>query len=221
MFFDDEDLGELKKRAALRLPPPVPETGWRAPTELPNLRGAVVIALDTETKEPDFDHGPGWGRGKGHIVGVSLAAIDAHGNRGKWYFPVRHEVEPEMNLPPERVFSWLKSVLETPHIPKVGANLLYDIGWLTTENIYVTGELHDVQFAEALLKEDGEVNLEHLGQKYCKTGKDSDILYRWLAEAYGGDANDKQRANLSRQKWPPERWRQSLPSCHCRCSAHA
>lgn len=198
MFFEEEDLGQLKKKAGLRLPPPVPETGWLPPREFPNLASAVVISLDTETREPDFSHGPGWGRGKGYIVGFSLAAQDAAGNRGKWYFPVRHEFEPEYNLDPATCFRWLKSVLETPHIPKVGANLLYDIGWLTTENIYVQGELHDVQFSEALLHEDGEVALEYLGQKYLNEGKDSDLLYQWLAEAYGGNANSKQRENIYR-----------------------
>ena len=198
MFFEEEDLGQLKKKAALRLAPPVPDTGWLPPREFPNLAGAAVISFDTETKETDFEHGPGWGRNKGHIIGFSLAAIGRDGSRGKWYFPVRHEFEPQYNLDPASCFAWLKTQLETPHIPKVGANLLYDIGWLTSENIYVSGELHDVQFAEALLNEDGEVNLEYLGQKYAGVGKESETLYCWLAEAYGGDASPKQRENLFR-----------------------
>lgn len=197
-FFDQEELGQVKRKAALRIPPPVPDTGWSPPREFPNLSAAVVIALDTETWEPDFSHGPGFGRGKGHIVGFSLAALDRDGNRGKWYFPVRHELAPEDNLDPATCFRWLKTVLETPHIPKVGANLLYDVGWLTTENVYVQGELHDVQFAEALLNEEGEVSLEYLGKKYCDEGKDSSLMYQWLAEAYGGSANGEQRGNIHR-----------------------
>jgi len=202
MFFDDEDLGGYKKRVALRLPPPIPETGWLPPAIFPNLSTAIRLAIDVETKEPDFDHGPGWGRGKGHIVGFSLAADDAYGNRGSWYFPVRHEIAQHLNLDPAICFAWLKTVLETPNIPKVGANLLYDIGWLTTENIFVDGELHDVQFAEALLHEEGFVGLEFLGQKYVGGGKDSSMLYQWLAEAYGGSVNDKQRGNIYRA--PPQ-----------------
>lgn len=198
MFFEEEDLGGIKRKAALRVPPAVPDTGWRPPTSFPNLSSAVVIAVDTETRELDFDHGPGWGRGKGHIVGFSLAAVDRFGNRGKWYFPVRHEFEPEYNLDPATCFAWLKTVLETPSIPKVGANLLYDVGWLTTENIFVQGELHDVQFAEALLHEDGEVNLEWLGTKYLGEGKETDLLYKWLADAYGGNASSEQRENIWR-----------------------
>lgn len=202
MFWDDDAMGQLKKKAALRIPPPIPETGWKPPEYFPDLSDAIVIALDTETKETDFDHGPGWARGCGHIVGFSVAARWRDGSKGKWYFPVRHEICTEYNLDPVSCFAWLKKVLETPHIPKVGANLLYDIGWLTEENIYVTGDLHDVQFAEALLHEEGKVALNYLGRKYADEGKDSDLMYMWLSEAYGGVASDKQRANIYR--CPPQ-----------------
>lgn len=198
MFFEEDDLGGIKRRASLAVPPPVPDTGWRPPTSFPNLSDAVVIAFDTETKELDFDHGPGWGRNKGHIVGFSVAAIDRSGNRGKWYFPVRHEVEPHDNLDPVHCFAWLKEVMETPHIPKVGANLLYDVGWLTTENIYVQGELHDVQFAEAILHEDGFVNLEYLSQKYLGIGKASEELYQWIKLAYPATPDSELRGEIWR-----------------------
>lgn len=198
MFFPDELSLTVRKKATLRTPPPTPETGWRPPADFPNLSSATIIGFDTETKETDFDAGPGWARGQGHIVGFSIAAQDAIGNRGKWYFPVRHEVEPEYNLDPSTCFRWLKPILENPHTHKVGANLLYDIGWLTEENIFVQGELHDVQFAEALLHEDGVVNLEHLGNKYVGAGKVTDLLYKWCADAYGGAVSSSQRANIFR-----------------------
>lgn len=198
MFFDDID-EELTPRKAARLKaPPIPETGWRPPQAFPNLSSAAVISIDLETRETDFGHGPGWARGKGHIVGFSIGAIDRSGNRGKWYFPIAHEVEPDWNLEPKHALAWLKQTVETPLIPKVGTNLLYDIGWLTEAGIYIEGELHDVQFAEALLDEQGEVALEFLGNKYLGEGKETDELYAWLAAAYGGDANSKQRANIYR-----------------------
>lgn len=198
-LFDDDTLGRLKKNATLRVPPPTPETGWRPPLAFPNLAAAVMISIDTETKETDFEKGgPGFGRGKGHIVGFSVGAMDAAGAIGKWYFPLRHEVEPEFNLDPAACFAWVKPYLENPAIPKVGANLLYDVGWLTEEGIYVQGDLHDVQFAEALLNEEGFINLEHLGSKYLKEGKASNILYEWCAQAYGGSVSDSQRANIWR-----------------------
>jgi len=197
MFFDDTTLTP-RKHATLRVPPPIPATNWKRPAYFPNLSSAVVIACDVETKETDFDNGPGWARGCGHIVGVSLAAIDRRGNRGKWYFPVRHEVETENNLDPRTVFAWLKTVLETPRIPKVFANGLYDIGWLTTENIWVQGELHDVQFAEALIDEFALVALDVLGHKYLNIGKTTDLLKEWCQKAYPNTPVSKWRGDIYR-----------------------
>lgn len=199
MFFDDLEI-PTKRRATLALPPPIPHTGWTAPASFPNLAGATVIALDTETKDLELTTmGPGWARKRGHIVGVSLAAMDKQGNKGKWYFPVRHEVQPETNLDPAQVFPWLKTVLET-NIPKVGANLIYDIGWLTEENIFVEGELHDVQFAEALLG-DNTVALDDLAHRYLGQGKTTNALYDWLKRAYPQTSDKQRRSDIYRS--PP------------------
>jgi len=65
MFFDD--LGPLKKKVQLKVPPQAPETGWRAPSEFPNLSAACVIGFDLERREDDWEHGPGWARGKADI----------------------------------------------------------------------------------------------------------------------------------------------------------
>jgi DNA polymerase I-like protein with 3'-5' exonuclease and polymerase domains len=197
MFFDDFDLGPLKKRTTIRQPPPTPETGWRPPASFPNLSSAVALGFDLERKEWDFDHGPGWRRGKAHTVGFSLAARDRAGNRGKWYFPIRHECEPEYNLDPQSCLAWLKYQLETD-VPKVGANLLYDVGSLTDDGIYVRGRLHDVQYAEAILDTDGLVNLDFLGDKYTGAGKETNLLYEWCARAYGGKPTAIQRDNIWR-----------------------
>src|SRR5436190_4589025 len=185
MFFDDLDL-VLKKKATLRAPPPIPDTGWKPPTYYPNLSDASVISIDVETKETNFALGPGWARGpRGHICGFSVAAVDrSRNNRGKWYYPLRHEVEPEYNLDPKQSLGWLRETLHTPHIPKVGANLVYDIGWLTEEQIFVEGPLYDCQYAESLLDEDARVALDDLGHKYCGEGKADSLLYDWIRQAY-------------------------------------
>ena len=199
MLFFEEELGVARRRTVLKQLPQTPETGWRPPAYFPNLSAARMLSFDLETKETDFDHGPGWARNKGHVVGIGIGADDGYGNIGRWYFPMRHEVEPEFNLDPTHVLNFARATLErTPNIPKVGANLTYDVGWLTEEDIYVSGELHDVQFAEAILDADHKVALEHLGHKYCGKGKGGDLMYRWSADAYGGDVNDKQRANIYR-----------------------
>ena len=197
MLIPDDKAGPLRKRVQLRALPTTPATGWKPPNEFPNLDAAAVLSIDTETKELDFDNGPGWARGQGHIVGFSVAAVAHNGERGKWYFPVRHEVEPEFNLDAKNAFAWLKKTLETK-TPKVGANLIYDVGWLTEENIFVDGELFDVQFAEALLNESGLVSLGALASKYLEQSKETSMLYDWCATAYGGKATSKQRENIWR-----------------------
>lgn len=179
---------------APRLLPSIPETGWRPPTEFPNLSVAKTLSFDTETKDPFLlSRGPGWARGFGHVIGFSVAADGEQG----WYFPVRHEIEPEFNLDPESCFRWLNDQLKDGR-PKVGANLMYDTGWLGEEGVDVGGLLYDVQSAEALLEEAGLVNLEHLGQKYCGDGKETSLVYEWCAAAYGGPADGTQRKNLWR-----------------------
>lgn len=183
-LFDGIEL-DKRKLSGIRALPVVPKTGWKAPREFPNLSSAVLIALDTETKDPELgDAGPGWARGRGHIVGYSLAVQDRAGNTGKWYFPMRHEVEGGDNLDPNQCLAYARHVLDTPHVPKVGANLLYDIGWFAEENVNVTGPLHDCQFAEAIIDNNALVSLETLSQKYLGEGKQTDLVQQWIMDAY-------------------------------------
>jgi DNA polymerase I-like protein with 3'-5' exonuclease and polymerase domains len=194
MFWQDIPSTE-GKREVIRVMPAIPDTGWKKPTSFPNLSTASCISIDCETYDPELlTHGPGWARGKGHLVGVSVGANGG----GRWYFPMRHEVEPQDNLPPEKVLEWLRYTLATPQQPKVGANLLYDLGWLRHEGVIVKGELVDVQAAEALLNEKADVNLEALGLKYLNEGKESNLLYNWCSRYFGGKENGTQRANIYR-----------------------
>ena len=194
LFWQDQPPSR-KRGDVVRVQPPIPDTGWKAPKDFPLLRNARTLSVDVETYDPELtDNGPGWARGKGHIVGVSVGADSG----GRWYFPVRHEVEPEDNMDPDKVFAWLRDTFANPKQPKVGANLLYDVGWLGEENVIVAGDLYDVQFAEALLTEAGKVALDHLAEKYLGEHKDSTLLYKWCADFYGGNPTDKQRANIYR-----------------------
>ena len=194
-FFWQDVPPEKGQRNLNRIMPDIPETGWRAPTEFPRLDGAPWISLDTETKDPNLiEVGPGWARGDGHIVGVSVSVPEQ-----SWYFPVRHEVCPEQNLRPEDVFPWLKYTMERHgKKPVIGANLLYDIGWLGEEDVHIQGKAYDVQFAEALLSERGDVNLNHLAGHYLNSNKETSLLYQWSCDYYGGQPNEKQRANIYR-----------------------
>lgn len=179
--------------ATTRLMPPIPDTGWKTPRDLPNLAAAHALAIDCETYDPDLqEHGPGWARGKSHIVGLAVGTDDGH----RWYFPIRHTVEPQHNLDPERVLAWATVELARPTQPKVGANLIYDVGTLRAEGVRVASELFDVEFAEALLDESATVNLEDLGQRYLGQGKTSAQLYDWCRAWYGG--GEDQRENIWR-----------------------
>ena len=175
--------------------PPVPATGWKAPTAFPDLSRAKAIALDVESYDPQLlEAGPGWARGEGvgHLIGISVATDCGY----KGYFPMRHIMGG--NLDPAAVIAWAKVELGRPHQVKVGLNLTYDIGWLQNEGIFVKGIAYDCGFAEALIDETAPQDLESLGNKYMNMGKDSNDMYRWLADAYGGKPNGAQRANMYR-----------------------
>lgn len=184
-LFDGIELA-TKKEARVRELPPVPNTGWKPPSEFPNLSAATLISFDVETKDPELAKaGPGWARGKGHIVGFSLAAQDRLGNRGKWYFPMRHEVEGSDNLDAAQCLAYAQHVLGNPNVPKVMANGMYDIGWFSEEGVHVKGPFHDVQFAEALIDSTADsVSLDALAHKYLNERKASDGLKEWIMEAY-------------------------------------
>lgn len=206
MFWEDIPVKAARGERGPRIVPPTPDTGWLPPTYLPDLSTARVISIDCETWDPELvdyrddngnevkGKGPGWARGSGHIVGISVGADGG----GRWYFPIRHTIEPEYNWDPELVLAWAREQLGRPHQPKVGANIIYDVGWLRQEGVIVRGILYDVQHAEALLDERSRVNLEALGKKYLGVGKESNQLYEWCARAYGGPATDVQRKNIHR-----------------------
>lgn len=193
-----EDLQVRAGRNAYARPiPPVPDTGWTAPTEFPRLAGAPVVALDTETRDTELTtKGPGFrreGDEGAHIVGIACGTPDG----GRWYFPMRHTIAPEQNLDPGHVLAWAKDNLCTPGQTKVGANLMYDVDALWSEGVPVTGPFIDVQFAEALLDENRfSYSLENLLHDYFGTGKVKDDLRNWVERAYGEDEN--YRANIWR-----------------------
>lgn len=200
MFWQDQPTSRKHSEREL-IRPEVPDTGWKAPTDFPNLDAATVLAIDVETYDPELESsGPGWARGVGEIVGFSIGAMDALGNIGHWYFPIRHRDTPEDNLDPERCLTWLAEQLSDER-PKVGTNITYDVGWLLQEGIKINGPLFDVSFAEALLDERARVGLEHLAAKYLGERKVSNLLYQWCADYYGGNATDRQRKNIYRS--PP------------------
>jgi len=227
MFWQDYPQRKAADRIAPVMPE-IPVTGWKRPRDFPNLAQAPWISIDTETYDPDLlEIGPAWattpaqrsfylGNGStlagtgvddstwvttsprvtpphGCVVGFSVA-VPGHA----WYFPIRHAVQPEDNIDPAHALAWLRDTLANPAQPKFGANLMYDLGWLAEEGVTVRGELYDAQFAEALLSEVDSVGLEEMAQKYLGAGKESNLLYQWCCEYYGGEPTPKQRKNIWR-----------------------
>ena len=181
-------------KRSLRATLPSYPTDWEPVEEFPNLSGAKVLAVDTETYDPELiEAGPGWGRGVGEIIGASIATEDK-----AWYFPIRHRIQPELNLDPNKLFRWLNDTLGTD-IPKIFANASYDLGWLAQEGVKVKGKCYDVIIAEKLLDSTKfNYNLESIAKEHLGEGKVSNELYEWCARAYGGKADGKQRANMYR-----------------------
>lgn len=189
-----ENTGQ-KSREKTRLRPTIPITTWKKPENLPNLHDANFLTIDIETFDPDLiDNGPGWINKNGYIVGVAIAAdFDK-----KWYFPIEDKINPYNNFDKKIFFNWLKDTLKNEKQPKIGTNLLYDYGWLLSENIEIKGELIDIQFAEALLDETAKVNLDTLAQKYLQKNKLYSQLYQWCSDYYGGKGDEDQRKNIYR-----------------------
>ena len=148
-----------------------PTSKWTPPENLPDLHSASLISIDLETYDPNLmTHGPGGVRKDGKIVGISIST-DTQVAR---YYPVGHAGGG--NLDRNIVWRWAKKQLGdyTAHVPKVGANILYDLEWLRAENIKVSGRCFDVQVAEPLINEESQegYSLEVLSKKYLGMGKD-------------------------------------------------
>lgn len=198
------DLPAPEKQRSLFMPAIPRVVKWEPPTEYPRLDAAKELIIDVETYDPGLtSKGPGVRR-DGYIIGIAVATEDR-----SWYFPMFHDhpykYDPNnYNLPREKVLQWAKRELCRPGIPKIGANLLYDLEYLWGEGVEVPGPYFDVQIAEPLIDENAfSYSLEKLAKKYCGEGKRSEMLYEWLAMAYGGKATRKAQAgNIWRA--PPE-----------------
>lgn len=160
----------------------LPEAGWKEPTELPDLRGSGVIAIDTETRDDGLSHdrGPGWVYGAGRIVGISMASA-----KGSVYVPLYHP--DSSNFDKDQVHRWLKSHLESGE-EIVFQNASYDLGWLTTDfDIKIPEKFHDTMAMAYMLDEQRlTYGLDSLCAWQGVPGKDETKL-RDAARAFGFD----------------------------------
>lgn len=170
---------------------------WRAPSELPSLRGVRRLGFDIETKDPTLRTlGSGVRRG-GKVVGISLA-LDINGPR--LYLPVGHEGGG--NLDERQVKRWARSELNAFAGELVGARLSYDLDYMAHDNWGVTfrdvTRFHDVLVGEPLLDEwRDSYSLDAVSQHHLGRGKVYDHAKR-VMERYGLKSEEEYRANLWR-----------------------
>jgi DNA polymerase I len=143
----------------------------------PSLAGMGAIAVDVETFDPQLKvRGPGAHR-DGYIAGIAIGTEAGY----RCYYPIAHEAG--QNLPKEDVLLWLRRELNRD-VPKIGANLIYDLAFLSAAGVDVRGPFHDVQVAEPLLDENRlTYSLESLAQKYLGEHKVEQTLPDWMIQA--------------------------------------
>lgn len=153
-----------------------PPSDWKMPESFPDLSKWGVIGLDVETRDPRLKElGPGGLRGDGELVGISIGLWDGMLSESH-YFPIAHLGGG--NCDRDAVLDWLREELKNPDLRVVGANILYDIEWLSTVGIEIAGKIVDVQVLEALIDEESgrSMSLQSLCQKYLGQGKDEALL---------------------------------------------
>ena len=157
------------------------EAVWSPPDYLPDLSGEKIIAVDVETRDPRLrDLGPGWARKDGTLIGVSVAASE-------WsaYLPIAHEGGG--NMAKNLVLGWLQDQLDHG-MDVVFHNAQYDLGWLLSEDVTVSGKILDTMIAAPLLDENRfSYSLNSLGSTYLGQRKAEEDLRR-AAGQHGVDA---------------------------------
>lgn len=142
-----------------------------------------LVGLDCEVADPLLKTaGYSWKYGQGYILNIAL------------YYEDTDEVEVIAGLHNENcpydladrqcANKKIIDLLTDPNIFIVGANLMYDIGWLLYEYKMTTCDVKcsfiDVLQAEAILDEFEIHTLETVSKKYLKYGKTKDRIEDWV-----------------------------------------
>lgn len=162
---------------------------WRPSNKYPTLAKAKLLAIDCETYDPELmENGPGGVRGKGHLVGFSIATDDGE---FKGYYPLRHQGGDNVTNP-DKALLWLRDQLKRPSQPKVGANIIYDREWLRVNDVEMAGHTYDVQIAEGLLDENRMTyRLDSLAEDYLGEHKEETLMARAAQQFLGLNADPK------------------------------
>lgn len=153
--------------------------------DLPSLcpKKPITIDLETEDRRIGDKKGPGDVTGEGRIVGIAIRQ-----EKFRRYIPVDH---PETaNYRMADVAKWLNVELARPQQLKIGANILYDLGWLRNAGVEARGKFYDIQVAEPLIDENKRrYSLDSLSEKYLpekqrkKSGELDAVVEMFLGRA--------------------------------------
>lgn len=182
---------------SIQLPLFKPDTNWTMPEVLPDFDNVDAIGIDTETKDEALEKsGPAWPWKAGHIAGISLAflkgtEIESH------YLPIGHELG--NNLDRKLVMRYMRK-LAKHQVPKIFFNSMYDMGWLSLDDVAFDDDIFDGQFGAALLDENRmSYSLDNVCKDWIGGGKD-EVLLKQAADVYGF----KKKYKSSMWKLPPE-----------------
>jgi DNA polymerase I-like protein with 3'-5' exonuclease and polymerase domains len=166
-----------------QLPLITPASSWKTLTELPDLRNAGMIAVDTEGRDDGISNGrgSGWPYLSGFISGVAVAW-----SGGSFYAPVRH---PDSDcLDSSNVKQWLADHFTTKDLRVVMHHASHDVGWLKAEwGLETPCHLDDTEGMAAIIDENRlKYKLDDLCEWRGIAGKDESLLAE-AAAAYGVD----------------------------------
>lgn len=175
-----------------QMPLIVPDSDWRRPKVLPDLRRVKRIALDTEEKDDGLSQGrgPGWAYGAGYVCGVSVAWREEGESPLSLYAPIK---DPDSeNFSPEVVRRWILDH-QRAGVRFVMQNAPYDVGWLSRDLEVPCPELIDDTTCMAVSVDENrrEYGLDALCAWRGIPGKDESLLKEAMS-AYGYENAVKQ-----------------------------
>ena len=144
-----------------------------------------VVGLDIETFDPLLKtSGWSWKYGQGYILNTALYYEDT--DEVKVMAGLNNENCPFDLIDRQCANKEIIDLLTDSNVCIVGANILYDLGWLLYEynmTVYdVKCSFVDVLQAESILDEFSIHSLESVSQKYLKYGKSKDRIEDWVKD---------------------------------------
>lgn len=157
-----------------------------------------AYGLDIETHDPLLKtSGYSWKYGRGYIL--NTAVYDATHDSVIVLAGIHNENCPYKAAQRREQNEVVKKILTNPDAIVVGANIIYDLGWLLyeygMEGSDVKCSLVDVLQAEHILDEFTTCSLESVSRKYLHYGKSKDGAERWVREHLHGAGDFRRHLN--------------------------